>query len=155
MEFEDKVTRFVELAAKHGVKMLLVGGGAVNFHGYQRHSADVDFWIRADADNLERLRLTLNELGYELEEFPKKVIQGEQNISVKVSPVQELELITAFNPGKTFNRAFADAVEVTIKGMPLAKYRVLSFDDLIESKLRAMRPKDLLDVQELKRRKGE
>ena len=24
---------------------LMVGGGAVNFHGYQRHSADVDFWI--------------------------------------------------------------------------------------------------------------
>jgi predicted nucleotidyltransferase component of viral defense system len=154
MEFEDKVTRFVELAGKHGVRMLLVGGGAVNFHGYQRHSADVDFWVRVDEENLNRLRLTLNELGYEVDAFPKEIMGGEQNISVKVSPIQELELITAFNPGKTFDEAFADAVEVNIKGMPLVRYRVLSFDDLIESKLRAMRPKDLLDVQELKRRKG-
>jgi hypothetical protein len=33
-------------------------------------------------------------------------------------------------------------------------FRVLNFPDLIESKLRSGRPKDLLDVQELKRRKG-
>lgn len=25
--------------------MMMVGGGTVNFYGYQRHSAAVDFWI--------------------------------------------------------------------------------------------------------------
>ena len=44
-KWKKDVNQFIELTTKHGVKMLLVGGGAVNFHGYQRHSADVDFWI--------------------------------------------------------------------------------------------------------------
>jgi hypothetical protein len=32
--------------------MILVGGGAVNFHGFQRHSADIDFWIDVSEENL-------------------------------------------------------------------------------------------------------
>lgn len=36
----------------------------------------------------------------------------------------------------------------------MMKCHVLSFSDLIESKLRSARPKDLLDIQELKRRRS-
>jgi hypothetical protein len=43
--WEENIDEFISLANKHKVKMLMVGGAAVNFHGYQRHSADVDFWI--------------------------------------------------------------------------------------------------------------
>ncbi len=43
--------------------MLLVGGGAVNFYGFQRHSADVDFWIDTKKDNLNRLLEVFNEMG--------------------------------------------------------------------------------------------
>lgn len=70
--------------------MLLVGGGAVNFHGYQRHSADVDFWIDTNEVNFEKLLAV-------------------------------------------FNRA---------------KINILIISDLIESKIRVGRPKDLLDVQQ-------
>lgn len=41
--WKGNISEFIELANIHEVKMLLVGGGAVNFHGYQRQSADVDF----------------------------------------------------------------------------------------------------------------
>ncbi len=34
--------------------MLMVVGGAVNFHSYQRHSADVDFWIETTPKNLSK-----------------------------------------------------------------------------------------------------
>ena len=43
--WEKNIDEFISLANKHTVRMIMVGGGAVNFHGYQRHSADVDFWI--------------------------------------------------------------------------------------------------------------
>ncbi|MGC9354716.1 MAG: hypothetical protein ACP5D9_12810, partial [Mariniphaga sp.] len=76
------------------------------------------------------------------------VYKGEQNISIKISPVFELELITQFNPGKTFNEAFANSELVKREGM---KYHVLSFDDLIKSKITSERPKDKLDVEELHR----
>ncbi|MCF8465218.1 MAG: hypothetical protein K9G41_10275 [Flavobacteriales bacterium] len=150
MEFDDKVQTFIELANKHDVKMLMVGGGAVNFHGYQRHSTDVDFWIDIQQENLDRLKLVLNEMGYVFNDFPEEVKQAEQNISIKLSPIQEIELITRFNPGKTFDQAFANAEITTINSLEIAKYRVLAYEDLISSKIKSSRPKDLLDIQQLK-----
>ena len=155
MEFDDKVQQFIELANKHQVRMLMVGGGAVNFHGYQRHSADVDFWIDIREENLARLKSALNELGYAFEDFPEEVKQAEQNISIKISPIQEIELITRFNPGKSFEEAFSSSEIATLKGIEIAKYRVLSYEDLINSKVKSTRTKDLLDIQQLKQVRGE
>ena len=155
MEFDDKVQQFIELANKHQVRMLMVGGGAVNFHGYQRHSADVDFWIDIREENLARLKSALNELVYAFEDFPEEVKQAEQNISIKISPIQEIELITRFNPGKSFEEAFSSSEIATLKGIEIAKYRVLSYEDLINSKVKSTRTKDLLDIQQLKQVRGE
>ena len=33
--WENKIDEFIYIANKHNVRMLMVGGGAVNFHGYQ------------------------------------------------------------------------------------------------------------------------
>jgi hypothetical protein len=155
MEFDDKVQQFIELSNKHDVKMLMVGGGAVNFHGYQRHSADVDFWIDLRKENLDQLKKALTEMGYAFDDFPEEVKQAEQNISIKISPMQEIELITRFNPGKTFDEAFASAEITMLNGLEVAKYRVLSYEDLINSKVKSNRPKDLLDIQQLKQLRGE
>lgn len=43
MRFDEEVLGFLRAADEHEVRLLMVGGGAVNFHGYQRHSADIDF----------------------------------------------------------------------------------------------------------------
>lgn len=154
MDFESDVARFVELASDHGVKMLMVGGGAVNFHGYQRHSSDVDFWIDTAPENIQKLEQVLTDMGFNDVSLPQAVRDGQQNVSLKISPIQEIELITNFNPGKTFVEAYSSAEQTSIRGFPMAKFRVLNFDDLIASKLRSQRPKDLLDIQELQRRKN-
>ena len=149
--FNKKVKEFVSTANKYNVRMLMVGGGAVNFHGYQRHSADVDFWIDLSEENLKNLVTTLKELGYKLDDFNEEIKEGKQNISLKISPVAEIELITNFNPNKSFQLAYEDKFEVIINEERILKYDVLSLDDLITSKIKAGRNKDLLDVYELKR----
>lgn len=53
--WKQNIDQFLKEASREGVKMLLVGGGAVNFHGYQRHSADVDFWIDTSEENFSKL----------------------------------------------------------------------------------------------------
>ncbi len=151
MDFEQEIKTFIARAKEKKLRMIMVGGGAVNFHGYKRHSADVDFWIDISPENLEKLLLVLQEMGYALDALPTQVKEGKQNISLKISPEQELELITAFNPGKSFSEAWKDALEVELHGHAMAKYKVLDFDTLIDSKLKSGRPKDLLDVHELKR----
>jgi len=149
--FNKRVKEFVVAANQRGVRMLMVGGGAVNFHGYQRHSADVDFWIDLSKENLQKLILTLQDLGYKIDDFNDKIKQGKQNISIKISPVAEIELITNFNPNKSFEEAYNEKLEVTINENKILRYDILSLNDLITSKIKAGRHKDLLDVYELKR----
>lgn len=149
--WKDNIDKFILLSNEHAVRMIMVGGGAVNFHGYQRHSADVDFWLDTSAENLRKLAEVFSMMGYEIDSFPDAVQRQEQNISVKFSPVDlNLELITKFEIGKTFDQAFAESERVEIKSQSVLRWRVLNYDDLIESKRRAARPKDLLDIMELK-----
>jgi len=150
-KWKKEVNSFIELATTYKLEMLLVGGGAVNFHGYQRHSADVDFWFRPTPENFDKLLKILNELGYEIEDLPPKVKRQEQNISLKFSPSDfNIELITRFSLKKTFEEALAQSHEVMINQNAISKINVLSLEDLFESKLKAGRPKDLLDIQQLK-----
>ena len=154
--WEENIDSFVALANKHGVRMLMVGGGAVNFHGYQRHSADVDFWIETTEDNFKKLVAVFNEMGDEISDFPEKVKKEEQNISIKFSPLDlNLELITKFSVNKTFDQAFEDSEIVEINDKKFLRWNVLSFEDLITSKIKAGRPKDLLDIQQLQEIKKE
>ena len=153
--WNEMIDGFIREANKNNVRMIMVGGGAVNFHGYQRNSAHVDFWLDTESENLKNLVKAFQNIGYEIEDFPETVKNQEQNISIKFSPADlNLELITKFSVNKTFDEAFKDAEKVTINKSPVLKWRVLSYNDLVTSKLKAARPKDLLDIQELKRIKG-
>lgn len=148
--WEENIDQFIILANKHSVRMIMVGGGAVNFYGYQRHSADVDFWIETTVENFKNLIVVFKEMGYEIDDFPEKVKNQEQNISIKFSPGDlNLELITNFSVNKSFNEAYNDSEIVTKDEIQFLKWNVLSLEDLITSKIKAGRPKDLLDVQQL------
>jgi hypothetical protein len=154
MLFGDEVQGFLRAAHREGLRILLVGGGAVNFHGYQRHSADIDLWVDPTVANFDRLVAVLKSLGYAVEHLPDAVLRSEQNISIKISPHLELELITRFHPGCTFQEAWDRSVTGELAGEPVARYHVLRYEDLIESKRRSARPKDLLDIQELQRKRS-
>ncbi|WP_229731854.1 DUF6036 family nucleotidyltransferase [Psychroflexus planctonicus] len=151
MKWGENIEEFISLANKNQVKMIMIGGGAVNFHGYQRHSADVDFWIDVTEQNMQRLKNVFNEMGYEVDQFPKEVMNQNQNISIKFSPYDlDLELITRFSINKTFEEAYKKSDEKIVKGEKRMYWRVLNYDDLITSKVKSSRPKDLLDIQQLK-----
>ena len=149
--WENKIDEFIYIPNKHKVRMLMVGGGAVNFHGYQRHSADVDFWIETTDENFKKLVLVFQEMGYDIDDFPDDVKQQQQNISIKFSPLDlDLELITNFSVNKTFSQAFDDSEIVAVKRNSFLSWNVLNYEDLILSKIKANRSKDLLDIQQLK-----
>ena len=147
--WDADIKKFIALSEATSVRMIMVGGGAVNFHGYKRHSADVDFWIESTNPNFQKLIAVFTQMGFKVENFPKEVLQQKQNISVKFSPASlNLELITNFSSSLTFKKAFERSILVTVESF---SWRVLCYEDLIESKLKSQRPKDLLDIQELQR----
>jgi len=124
IQWKNNINQFIKLSKKSGVRMLMVGGGAVNFHGYQRHSADVGFWIETTDENLKKLVSVFQEMGYEIEDFPTSVKKQQQNISIKFSPEDlNLELITNFSVNKTFDEAHTDSVTVEVEGQ---KFYVIS-----------------------------
>lgn len=154
-EWNNDIKQFISLCNEKDVKMLMVGGGAVNFHGYQRHSADIDFWIDSTNENFDKLKLVFIEMGFDFNDFPEEVKENKQNISVKFSPVNiNIELITKFSINKTFDEALKDSIEAKVDGLIYLKWRVLSFEDLVTSKIKSGRPKDLADIQELVRIKN-
>lgn len=148
LDFDQNISQFIKACNEEDVQMLMVGGATVNFHGYQRHSADINFWIDVSKNNLSRLKKALLKIGFDDFEFPRLVENGEQNISIKISPVSDIELITKFNPGKVFEEAWNNAVDKETLGF---RYKVISLEDLINSKVKSSRTKDLLDITELKR----
>ena len=154
MKWEENIDDFIKFSNEFGVRMIMVGGAAVNFHGYQRHSADVDFWIETTNENFNKLVKVFKRMGFDIEDFPEEVKNKLKNISIKFSPEGlDLELITRFSVNKTFEEAYNESEEVNVKGQAFLKWRVLSYKDLIMSKIKANRPKDLLDIQQLKRNK--
>ncbi|MBW6480942.1 MAG: nucleotidyl transferase AbiEii/AbiGii toxin family protein [Bacteroidales bacterium] len=159
-ELRSIVDNFIKAANENHLKMILIGGGAVNFHGVQRHSADIDFWIDTQRENLDKLKLVLKQLNYRFDDFPKEVYEQKQNISIHISPVFKIELITCLNFGISFSEAYEKSDVTFLNDQKILELHILSYDDLIESKLKAGRPKDYYDVLSLreideKRRKEE
>ncbi len=150
-EWNTAIESFIVLTTKHNVRMLMVGGGAVNFHGYQRHSADVDFWIDTSPENFKKLVTVFQEMGYDIDDFPKAVKEKQQNISVKFSPADfNLELITNFSVNKPFDDAYKQSEIATLeRNNKTLRWNVISLDDLITSKIKSGRPIDILDIQQL------
>lgn len=136
-QWDKAIESFIVLARKHNVRMLMVGGGAVNFHGYQRHSADVDFWIDTSTENFKKLVSVFQEMGHDIDDFPEAVKVKEQNISVKFSPADfELELNTNFSVNKSFDEAYNQSESATLeKNNKILHWNVISLDDLITSKI--------------------
>lgn len=156
-DWNTAIENFIMLSTKHKVRMLMVGGAAVNFHGYQRHSADVDFWIDTSDENFDKLVAVFRDMDYEIDDFPEAVKKRQQNISVKFSPVDfDLELITNFSVNKPFDEAYKQSETVTLeKNNKQLIWRVISLEDLITRKIKSGRPIDLLDIQQLQKKNKE
>ncbi len=80
------------------------------------------------------------------------MLRAEQNITLKMSPGLDVET-THLSPGFAFDTAWTRAEQAALTGEPVVLFRILSYLDLIEGKMRSGRPKDLLDIQELQRKK--
>ena len=100
---------------------------------------------------MENLLRAFQALGYEIKEWPEEVLNEKQNISVKISPDLELELLTRFNPEISFCEAFKKSEKVELAGHNMYRWNVIAFDDLINSKIASHREKDKLDLQVLQK----
>jgi predicted nucleotidyltransferase len=146
-----------DVLTRHGVPFVVVGGHAVNFHGFIRGTEDTDvLWIRSPAAEASLLRA--------LEELAAEYIGDEIDPATGIErthPVTE-----AFIRGERLmmlctRSGFLDlfdyvhgypSVPVTIvweTGVDLDGIRFASLEWLRKLKQAAGRPKDLLDLEQL------
>jgi hypothetical protein len=144
------------------VRYLIVGGLAVNAHGYLRATRDLDLVIQLESANLRRGLECLFEIGYRLaipvsvEDFAdaskREAWRVEKGMIVlklwsddhRRTPV-DVFVYEPFDFSKEFEKACLSELQPGIFA------RIVSLEALIEMKLVANRPHDLMDIEELRR----
>ncbi|HEX8322376.1 MAG TPA: hypothetical protein VF595_00560 [Tepidisphaeraceae bacterium] len=146
--------------AESGTDFVVVGGVAVNAHGFNRATLDLDIIVRFDRSNVHRLVTCLRGEGY----TPRTPVDPEQ-LSVAGARAEwrnkNMVALAFFDsqPPYTavdvfidhpidYDEMLTEAVQVEYDG---ALIRICSVRHLIDLKERARRPKDLEDLKFLYR----
>jgi hypothetical protein len=147
----DARALFAALAA-HDVEYVTIGGIAIQAHGGQRLTQDLDIAIAASAENIERLASALLDLdarilgpdGQRSRSVPSAPLLASSDQWHLITPHGPLDILTL--PAHLWS--FAD-MRARAHGVPLGELSIpiAHREDLLEMKRAAGRPQDLADVQ--------
>jgi len=128
-----------------GVRLVIIGGRAVQFHGHFRPTKDLDLLVEATSENAKRLMVALKSLECKVRD-PEQFLNLSEDWRVKCAVCRyPVEFLTAIN-GVRFLDAWTDSIKTSADDLTL---RVLSKPHLISSKLNTGRPSDAADVKAL------
>lgn len=147
-----------------GVRYLVVGGVAVNLHGYSRFTGDLDVLVALDDANLDRLALLMEERGF-TQRLPidvrllsdRKQVQqwimdkGLTAYTFIDSKLPQFSLDVLAGESLDFDTFEQNKIVIEAEDLSIP---VISIDDLIGMKRRANRQKDIEDVAALLELKG-
>lgn len=135
---------------EHGVKYLIVGAYAVSIHAQPRATKDIDILIRPDPENAGTVFRALAKFGAPLQGLSAAdFAEPGPFFRMGQAPVG-VDILTEV-PGVDFDAAWLRRVEDTIDAESGLRASFLSRDDLIASKLASGRPRDLADVDDMRK----
>lgn len=136
------------LLNKHQVHYLVVGGHAYSIHREPRATKDLDVFIEATEVNSIKVFAALAEFGAPLAGYTADDFAHEDGTwYVMGKPPARIDVLQRID-GKAFATAWENREEGELFGVIV---HVISVDDLIDNKLAAGRPQDLLDVENLRK----
>lgn len=139
----DNYLDMLKCLNKAGVDYIMVGGWAVNLHGYVRATIDLDIWILANRDNALKVYAALGEFGAPLNGVcPEDFATDGTIFQIGVAPCR-IDVINKID-GVRYADASPRAIQKVIDGVPV---RVISREDLIVNKRSSGRTKDLADAE--------
>lgn len=149
-----------------GVKYIVVGGLAVNAHGYVRMTVDVDLILQFDRQNLLTAMKVLTKLEYSpkipvpMEDFADDAKRrswhedkGAQVFALRSDSHRETDIDLFITDPLGFDAAYQRSERMNVTDDISAT--VCAYEDLVKLKLAANRPKDLLDLDQLRKARGE
>lgn len=145
MELSQDFKEFVQLLNVNKVKYLIVGGYAVAIHGFPRTTGDIDFWIKPDSDNADRVIKVLADFGFGSLDISKEDFIKEDAIVQLGFPPNRIDLMTSVS-GISFEECWENRKEVEFEGI---KINFIGLYHLRANKKSTGRDKDNLDLKNL------
>lgn len=149
--FNKDFLDYLKLLNVHSVQYVLVGGMAVNIHGYRRSTGDMDLFVNPTEENHLRLRKVHQDFGMhmgEMESLENFLNTSKYDVfTFGISPIQ-IDLMTACK-GITFNQAYANSIRLEVANA--LKVSVVDYRELITAKKASNRLRDQADVEELEK----
>jgi hypothetical protein len=130
-----------------GADFLIVGAHALAAHGRPRATGDLDLWVRPTAENAQRVWSALTAFGAPLGDLTVIDLSTKDvvfQIGIEPARIDILTSLTALAFEEAWSRR--DRFEIEGRMLPF-----LSRDDLIRNKSALGRPRDLADIDDLKR----
>jgi hypothetical protein len=144
------------------VQYLIVGGLAVVAHGYERLTVDVDLVVGLEPDNVVRGLTALQDIGYQMsipvtpQQFADEATRDEWRATKGMVVLRlwsdahrrtplDIFIYEPFDFPREYSAARWEAVVGDVRAP------VLSYATLLEMKRTAGRPKDLLDIDALRK----
>lgn len=144
---DEGILQFWRLMNQYGVRYIMVGGLAVNLHGYSRITADIDVWVEDTVDNRKQLSLVFEGLGYNINMVNFQFVPSWG--SLHIGDGIRLDIMTEM---LGIDVPFADcmtmATQAEIEGVFVP---FLHINQLIANKKAVNRPKDQIDVAALEK----
>ena len=129
------------------VQFLVVGAHALSVHGVPRATADLDVWLRPDAENAARVMAALGkfgaptrELGIVVEDFIRPDVVAQLGV-----PPYRIDLMTSVS-GVDFDAAWSDRVEGEVEGV---RVPIIGRQSFVRNKRTTGRTKDAADLESL------
>jgi hypothetical protein len=142
---------FLKCAQQNKLKYMLIGGYAVNYHGYNRNTADMDVWIAPTNENkllfintLLCMKYSENEVSmlYD-EDFTVPFLGNFGTVG------NDIDVLTVVHHSLSFDKAYLEKEVFQITDD--ISMNIVPYSFLRDMKLFARRPKDILDLTELEK----
>lgn len=147
------LTEIVSRLKDQKINYMVVGGYAVNFHGYSRNTVDIDLVIKLTLSNLKKIEKLLGQMNMvsrlpidaiSIYNFKDEYIKNRNliawNFYNKDNPTDQIDILITHDVSDFKSEKFR-VKELEVK--------VITKDDLIKMKKKSGRDKDLLDIREL------
>ena len=128
---------------------MMVRGFAVNMHEFSRTTKEIDIWVKDDKVNRQNLGEAMGVFGYESLSWEEmQFVPGWTDFYIGNGIILDILIKMKGLEGFTFDECFQLAKIATIENI---KVPFLHINHLIANKEAVNRPKDQIDVIELKK----
>ena len=140
----EQVSLFAAFSAAR-VEYVVVGGVAVNVHGFVRNTRDLDVFIRPTRENARAAFEALRAFGAPLDGLTSDdLLDNEANYQIETEH-SRFDILSSIGE-MPFEKVWRNRVDSEVDGVPV---HIISRQDLIENKRQVGRTIDLADAEQL------